>query len=118
MRAGRDVLARQVGDDPGQVVADQPGTEPLHSRRVGGQPLHRLADQGDIEQACAVGAQAVDLTAGLRSARSVQYIRNRQRALRGAADAPAVQEFTAASAIRPSASGRPQEGAGLRAARA
>jgi tetratricopeptide (TPR) repeat protein len=53
-----------------------------------------LADQGDIEQACAVGAQAVDLAAGLRSVRSVQYIRTLQRALRGAADAPAVRELT------------------------
>src|SRR3982074_1649417 len=54
-----------------------------------------LAEKGDAEQACAVGAHAVDLTAGLRSARSVRYIRNLQRALRGAADAPAVREFTA-----------------------
>jgi tetratricopeptide (TPR) repeat protein len=54
-----------------------------------------LAEQGDAEQACAVGARAVDVTAGLRSARSVRYIRNLQRALRGAADAPVVREFTA-----------------------
>ena len=66
-----------------------------------------LADQGDIEQACAVGAQAVDLTAGLRSARSVQYIRTLQRALHGAADAPAVRELTARVEQRlPAASAR------------
>jgi hypothetical protein len=66
-----------------------------------------LAEQGDAEQACAVGAHAVDLTAGLRSARSVRYIRNLQRALRSAGGAPAVREFTALVEERlPATSGR------------
>lgn len=54
-----------------------------------------LAEQGDPERACAVGAHAVDLTAGLRSARSIRYINNLQHALRSAVDAPAVQMFIA-----------------------
>jgi tetratricopeptide (TPR) repeat protein len=59
-----------------------------------------LAEQGDAEQACAVGGQAVDLTAGLRSARSVRYIRDLQRTLRGAARSPAVRELNARVAER------------------
>ena len=47
-----------------------------------------LAEQGDAEQASAVGRQAVELTAGLRSARSVRYIRDLQRALRSASGVP------------------------------
>ena len=65
-----------------------------------------LAEQGDAEQASAVGRQAVELTAGLRSARSVRYIRGLQRALRSASGVPAVREFTALVAERlPAASG-------------
>jgi hypothetical protein len=65
-----------------------------------------LAEQGDAEQASAVGRQAVELTAGLRSARSVRYIRGLQRALRGASGVPAVRELTALVAERlPAASG-------------
>jgi hypothetical protein len=48
-----------------------------------------LAEQDDIEQACAVGQQALVVTAGLRSARSVRYIKDLQSALRHRADAAA-----------------------------
>jgi tetratricopeptide (TPR) repeat protein len=66
-----------------------------------------LADQDDIEQACAVGRQALDLTTGLRSARSVRYIKDLQRSLRRRADSAAVQQFTAQAAERlPAASAR------------
>lgn len=54
-----------------------------------------LAQQDDMEQACAVGVRALDLAAGLRSARSVRYIRDVQRALRRRSDVPAVREFNA-----------------------
>lgn len=65
-----------------------------------------LAEQDDIEQACTVGRQAVDLAAGLRSARSVRYIRDLQSALRRRADAAAVRAFNARVAERlPAASG-------------
>lgn len=66
-----------------------------------------LADQDDIEEACAVGSKAVDLAGGLGSARSVRYVRNLQRSLRRRADAPAVREFSERVAERlPAASGR------------
>jgi hypothetical protein len=54
-----------------------------------------LAQQGDAEQACAVGKNALDLTARLRSARAVRYMAHLQRVLRPAGDSPAVREFTA-----------------------
>ena len=66
-----------------------------------------LAEQDDIEQACAVGQRALGVTAGLRSARSVRYIKDLQSALRRRADAPAVQTFNAQVAERlPAASAR------------
>lgn len=66
-----------------------------------------LAKQGDAEQACAVGRQALELATGLRSARSVRYIRGLQRALRGASGVPAVREFTALVAERLPAASAP-----------
>jgi hypothetical protein len=59
-----------------------------------------LAEQGDIEQACLIGGRAVDLAAGIRSARSLRYVRDLQRALRPAADTPVVRELTARVAQR------------------
>jgi len=53
------------------------------------------AAQGDPEQACAVGRQALDLTVRLASARSVRYVRDLVRWLRPRADIPAVRDFTA-----------------------
>jgi hypothetical protein len=66
-----------------------------------------LAEQDDIEQACTVGRQALDLAAGLRSARSVRYIRELQSALRRRGDSAAVQAFNVRVAERlPAASAR------------
>jgi hypothetical protein len=53
------------------------------------------AAQGEAAQACAVGRQAVDLTARLTSARSVRYVRDLVRRLRPQADVPAVRDFMA-----------------------
>jgi hypothetical protein len=53
------------------------------------------AAQGEAAQACAVGRQAVDLTARLTSARSVRYVRDLVRRLRPQAGVPAVQDFMA-----------------------
>ena len=51
------------------------------------------AQAGDVEQACSVGAEAVNLTAQLESARARQYIRGLRHELRSAATAPAVVAF-------------------------
>ena len=54
------------------------------------------AAQGELEEACRVGRQALDLTARLNSARSVRYIRDLVRRLRPAqTDVPAVRDFAA-----------------------
>jgi hypothetical protein len=45
------------------------------------------------ERACAVGQQALDLTARLTSARSVRYVRGLARMLRSQASLPVVREF-------------------------
>jgi hypothetical protein len=99
--------------------------EPAHAERYARRSLHMddrfvrgkafnlallastLADQDDVEQACAVGGQALDLTAGLRSARSVRYIKDLQRSLRRRGDTAAVRLFTARVAeCLPAASAR------------
>lgn len=49
--------------------------------------------QGEPEQACAVGRQALDLTVRLSSARSVRYVRDLAWRLRSCADIPAVRDF-------------------------
>ena len=53
------------------------------------------AAQGQPEQACAAGRQALDLTVRLTSARSVRYVRDLVHRLRPHGDVPAVQDFTA-----------------------
>lgn len=53
------------------------------------------AAQGEPEQACVVGRQALDLTVRLTSARSVRYVGDLVRGLRPRADVPAVRDFTA-----------------------
>jgi hypothetical protein len=53
------------------------------------------AAQGEPEQACVVGRQALDLTVRLTSARSVRYVRDLVRRLRPRAGVPAVRDFTA-----------------------
>jgi hypothetical protein len=66
-----------------------------------------LAEQDDIEQACAVSQQALSVTSGLRSARSIRYIKDLQSALRPWADAAVVRTFNAQVAERlPAASAR------------
>jgi hypothetical protein len=66
-----------------------------------------LADQDDVEQACAVGEQALSLTAGLHSARSLRYIKDLQHALHRRAGTAAVRSFNARVAERlPAASAR------------
>ena len=59
-----------------------------------------LAEQDDIEQACAVGQRGLGVTAGLRSVRSIRYIKDLQAALRRRAGAAAVQTFNAQVAER------------------
>lgn len=54
-----------------------------------------LAQQDEVEHACAVGSQALSLTAGLHSARSVRYIRDLQRVLHRHASNGAVRRFDA-----------------------
>jgi len=99
--------------------------EPAHAERYARRSLHMdgrfvrgkafnlsllataLADQDDVEQACAVGEQALEVTAGLRSARSVRYIQDLQRSLRRRSGTAAVQLFNARVAERlPAASAR------------
>ena len=50
--------------------------------------------QGEPEQACTVGRQALDLTVRLSSARSVRYIRDLVIRLRPRSDLAAVRDFT------------------------
>lgn len=69
-----------------------------------------LAEQDHVEEACAVGVQAVHLAAGLRSARSVRYIKDLQRVLRRRADTPAVRDLNAQAAERLPAASAPAEG--------
>ena len=52
------------------------------------------AAQGEPEQACAAGRQALDLTVRSISARSVRYLRDLVQRLRPRADVAAVREFT------------------------
>ncbi len=52
-----------------------------------------LAQQGDHEQACTVGSQALDLTANLKSARAVGYLRDLRHHLSPYRTRPAVRRF-------------------------
>jgi hypothetical protein len=92
--------------------------EPAHAERYARRSLHMdgrfvrgkafnlsllagaLADQDDVEQACAVGVRALALTAGLRSARSIRYLKDLQRALSRRADTATVRQFNAQVAER------------------
>jgi hypothetical protein len=53
------------------------------------------AAQGEPEQACVTGRQALEVTVRLTSARSVRYLRDLIRLLRPRTDNPAVRDFTA-----------------------
>src|SRR5258708_12383821 len=52
------------------------------------------AAQGEPEQACAAGRQALDLTVPLTSARSVRYLRDRVQQLRPPPDVAPSRNFT------------------------
>jgi hypothetical protein len=52
------------------------------------------AQAGDVEQAAAVGVGAVDVAGGLRSARSVDYLRDLANRLAPHAGLPVVDDFT------------------------
>jgi transcriptional regulator with XRE-family HTH domain/tetratricopeptide (TPR) repeat protein len=54
-----------------------------------------LAQQGDHEQACTIGGQALDLTANLKSARAVGYLRDLRHHLNPYRSRPAVRRFGA-----------------------
>jgi tetratricopeptide (TPR) repeat protein len=56
--------------------------------------------QGEVEQACARGQEAVDLAAGLDSARALAYIRDVLRSLAPYASARQASEFTEYAAGR------------------
>jgi hypothetical protein len=63
--------------------------------------------QGEPEQACVIGRQALDLTMRLSSARSIYYVRDLVKRLRPRTNVPAVRDFTAEVAERlPAAAGR------------
>lgn len=51
------------------------------------------AQQGEVERACAIGAQALTLTAQLRSARAARYVRELQAELAPYRQRPVVQQF-------------------------
>lgn len=51
------------------------------------------ANQGEVELACELGTQAVDMAAGMRSRRAVEFIADLRSRLRLHDDAPAVREF-------------------------
>jgi hypothetical protein len=53
-----------------------------------------LTQQGEIEEACAVGAKATELAAGLRSSRSVRYVLDLRRRLAPYAAAPPVRQLS------------------------
>ena len=54
---------------------------------------HSHAQQGDVEQACAVGLEAVDVTAELNSARAVQYLADLRAQLKPYEGAPAITQL-------------------------
>lgn len=53
-----------------------------------------LAAQGKVDEACARGRTAIDLAAGLTSARVYRYVRNVDRSLAPYSGEPLVREFT------------------------
>jgi tetratricopeptide (TPR) repeat protein len=53
-----------------------------------------LAQQGQVEEACAAGTRAIEIAAGLRSRRSIRYVLDLRRRLTAYAAAPQVREFS------------------------
>ncbi len=58
-----------------------------------------LALQGEVTEASAVGAKAVEITAGLRSRRGIRYLLDLRRRLAPYAANPEVQEFSERAAL-------------------
>ncbi len=52
-----------------------------------------LAEQGQVEKACAVGSEAVDLASEIRSQRTGVYLAQLRRGLQPYADTVAVREY-------------------------
>jgi hypothetical protein len=53
-----------------------------------------LAQQGQVEEACAAGTRAIEIAAVLRSRRSIRYVLDLRRRLTAYAAAPQVREFS------------------------
>jgi len=53
-----------------------------------------IAQQGDAEQAAAIGLQAAEVAVNLKSHRSVRYILDLRRRLASAASSRSVRQFT------------------------
>jgi hypothetical protein len=68
-----------------------------------------LAQQGEVEESCLVGKQAVDLTTQLQSVRSVRYIHDLQRSLQPHSGTAVVQTFNEQVAQRLPVSSVPAE---------
>lgn len=58
------------------------------------------ADQGQVELACELGTQAVDMAAAMHSRRAVEFIADLRSRLRLHDDAPAVREFEQQTRVR------------------
>jgi hypothetical protein len=64
--------------------------------------------QQNLDEACAVGQQALDLSSGLQSARTVKYIRDLRRRMSKFSDEPVVGEFQSrAHELLPASNPRP-----------
>jgi hypothetical protein len=64
--------------------------------------------QQDLDQACAVGSQALDVGTGLESVRTIRYIRDLRRRMIKVGDVPVVAEFQArAHELLPKSDPRP-----------
>jgi hypothetical protein len=64
--------------------------------------------QQDVDQACAVGSQALDVGTGLESVRTIRYIRDLRRRMIKVGDVPVVAEFQArAHELLPKSDPRP-----------
>jgi hypothetical protein len=67
-----------------------------------------LAQQGQVEEACAAGTRAIEIAAGLRSRRSIRYVLDLRRRLAGYADQPHVREFSQRAAQLSAARAEPR----------
>ncbi|RJL26585.1 hypothetical protein [Bailinhaonella thermotolerans] len=90
---------RELGDSP-NTVRSALGSLDMDSGYVRGRMFNLAllasgyAQQGELEEACRVGAKALDLAASLQSARSRAYIADLRRRLTPYADEPMVAALT------------------------